>query len=314
MTSRSGLAVLAFGGNALLPDPFHPEQQESRADDLARAVMLLLGRCPGVVLVHGNGPQVGMILLRVEGMAARLPAETLDVMVAETQGSIGYLLSRALGNALLAQGSAVDVTSILTQVVVEADDPAFRSPSKPIGPHYDADEAQIAQRERGWHMVEEQGKGWRRVVPSPRPVRVVELDAIAAAARVGHVVIAGGGGGVPVRAEPGTGLIGVEAVVDKDRTACLLARSLEAETFVVLTGVPHVSEDFGTPQQRRLAEITVARARELLAQGVFPRGSMAPKIESVCDYVAATGRPALITDCAHLGPALEGDEGTVVLP
>jgi carbamate kinase len=314
MGTPQGPAVLAFGGNALLPDPFNPEGQEERARDLARSVMLLLESCSGLVLVHGNGPQVGMILLRSEGMSGQLPSESLDVLVAETQGSIGYLLSRALRNALRAQGSEIEVTSILSQVVVDCNDPAFENPAKPIGPFYTAQSAEFLQKRNGWHMVETPGEGWRRVVPSPVPLKVVEFASIAEAAHDGQVVIAGGGGGVPVCDSPERGLYGVEAVIDKDRTASLLAVGLEAETFAILTGVPHVIADYGTPSARRLAEIGLDDARKLLEQGTFPPGSMGPKIESICDYIEATGRSALITDSRSLRLALEGHEGTWIRP
>lgn len=311
--AAEGVCVLAFGGNALLPDPFRPEQQEARAAELAVAVRLLLERAAGLVLVHGNGPQVGMILLRVEATRQRLPPDPLDVLVAETQGSIGYLLSRALRNALRAHGDVPRITSILTQVVVAADDPAFGAPSKPIGPHYPAGQARQLRERRGWRMVQVHGKGWRRVVPSPRPLRVVELEAIGEAARAGHVVVAGGGGGIPVREERGL-LHGVEAVIDKDRTAALLAVALRAERFVILTGEPHVARDFGTPAARRIPQLAVAEARALLAAGVFPAGSMAPKLEAACAFAATRGAPALITDAASLAGALEGREGTRVVP
>lgn len=310
----TGPVVLAFGGNALLPDPFQPQGQEARARELARAVLMLLDQGAGLVLVHGNGPQVGMILLRVEETRDRLPAEPLDMLVAETQGSVGYLLARALHNALLADGSEVDVSSILTQVRVDAEDPAFEHPTKPIGGFYPAKTAELLHEERGWHMVEEQGKGWRRVVASPKPLDVIEMESIERAARDGRVVIAGGGGGVPVREVAGVGLLGVEAVIDKDRTAALLAESLGSETFVILTGVPHVLRDFGTPAARRIARLTVTEARKLLEQGEFPAGSMGPKIEAACDYAHSTGRVALITDMAHLAKALEGAEGTRIVP
>ena len=312
--AEGGPAVLAFGGNALLPDPFHPEDQEERARLLARAVMLLFDSAPGVVLVHGNGPQVGMILLRVEAMRDRMPVEPLDVLVAETQGSVGYLLSRALQSALGEQGASVRVSSILTQVVVDPHDEAFDVPTKPVGPFYDAEEAARLAEARGWHMVESPGEGWRRAVASPRPRRVVELPSIAAAAAAGDVVIAGGGGGIPV-VESGAGqLSGVEAVIDKDRTAALLAVSLNASSFVVLTGVPHVSRGFATPRAERIATMRLAEARRLLAAGEFPAGSMGPKVEAACDYVEATRRPALITDTEHLRAALERREGTWIEP
>ncbi len=313
-SAAPGITVLAFGGNALLPDPFHPEQQEARAAELAGAVRLLLGRSAGLVLVHGNGPQVGMILLRVEATRQRLPPEPLDVLVAETQGSIGYLLARALRNALHAQGPPVRVTSILTQVVVDARDPAFEAPEKPIGPHYPAGQARLLEERRGWHMLAVPGQGWRRVVPSPRPLRVIELEAIDEAARAGHVVIAGGGGGIPVRELEGGGLAGVEGVIDKDRTAALLALSLRAQAFVILTGVPHVTRDFGTPRAQRIATLACGEARRLLAAGVFPAGSMGPKVEAACAYAEAGAGEALITDAAHLPQALDGREGTRIAP
>jgi carbamate kinase len=307
--SVRGPFVLAFGGNALLPDPFQPEGQERRAAELARSVRLLLARAAGLVLVHGNGPQVGMILLRVEGTRERLPPEPLDVLVSETQGSIGYLLSRALRNALRSEEAAVGVTTILTQVEVDPADPAFLRPTKPIGPPY-SDEAAELLRQRGWHMVREVGRGWRRVVPSPRPLSVVELAAIRAAAGPGQVVIAGGGGGVPVCVDGARGHVGVEAVIDKDRTAALLAQALKAEGFVILTGVARVVEGFGGARPRPLARVRAAHMRALLAAGEFPPGSMGPKVEAACDYVERSGRPALITDAAHLESALRGEDGT----
>jgi len=310
---RRGPAVLAFGGNALLPDPFQPEEQEERARELARAVLFLLQRAQGLVLVHGNGPQVGMILLRVEATRGRLPAEPLDMLVAETQGSVGYLLSRALRNALHDIGSKQAVSSLLTQVVVDPADPAFADPSKPVGPAYTEEVARELRSEKGWAMVEEAKRGWRRVVPSPRPLRVVEMSSIVAAARAGRVVIAGGGGGIPVREDRGR-LEGVEAVVDKDRTSSLIARSIEAEFFVLLTGVPHISRGFGTPDEAPIHELSVADAREMISAGVFPRGSMRPKVESACDYVEASQRPALITDSASLEAAFEREEGTWIVP
>jgi len=305
-----GPAVLAFGGNALLPDPFRPEDQEERARELARAVLLLMQGSRGLVLVHGNGPQVGMILLRVEATEERLPGEPLDMLVAETQGSIGILLARALRNALVAEGSWTEVVTLLTQVIVDPEDPAFARPLKPIGPRYSDEKARLLARKRHWFLLPEGDASWRRAVASPRPLRVVEQSSIEAAARAGRIVIAGGGGGVPVIDHPEHGLQGVEAVVDKDRTASLIAQSLAASTFCILTGVPHVQLGFGTPAARRIERLTASEARGLLEAGEFPPGSMAPKIEAAIDYVERTQRSALITDAANLARALAGEEGT----
>ncbi|HWQ20458.1 MAG TPA: carbamate kinase [Methanotrichaceae archaeon] len=301
-------AVLAFGGNALLPDASGPEVQESRAEAFARALKLLLPEEAGMALVHGNGPQVGMILLRIEATRNRIPPETLDILVAETQGSIGYLLCRALRGVIPNR----EVAAVLTQVVVDRDDPGFARPEKPIGPIYGSDEADILKREHGWMMVEVQKHGWRRVVPSPRPERIVEMHTIADAVSHSHLVIAGGGGGIPVT---GSGrLHGVEAVIDKDSTASLLAIALCAGVLAILTDVPHVSTGFGTAEEKPIAIMDVRAARSLLDCGEFPPGSMGPKVEACTDYVSATGKRALITDVDHLEAALDGRDGTWILP
>jgi carbamate kinase len=306
--------VLAFGGNALLPDAFHPEEQEPRAHELARIVRVLLDRSPGLVLVHGNGPQVGMILLRVEAARGRLPSEPLDVLVSETQGSIGYLLTRTLRNALVEHAPPIEVACVLTQVVVDPADPAFATPTKPIGPAYSDDVAATLRDQRGWRMVHEDGRGWRRVVPSPEPRSVVELGSIYEAARAGHVVVAGGGGGIPVRRDAAGELVGVEAVIDKDRTASMLAIALRAHCFVVLTGVPHVSLDFATPDERRVERLSSGEAQRLVDEGVFPAGSMGPKVEAAARFAFEVRRPALITDTASLEDALDGRAGTRIDP
>lgn len=308
-----GPVVLAFGGNVLAPDPSRSWYEEARAEELTAALLRLLPDDSGLVLVHGNGPQVGLILLRVEATRDKLPAEPLDVMVAETQGSIGYLLARSLRNALAGAGSRVEVATVMTQVVVDPADPGFAQPTKPVGPFY-PDGLEASLRRRGWELTEVPGRGWRRVVASPHPVEVVELHSIEDAARHGHVVIAGGGGGVPVVREKGGRLRGVEAVIDKDRTAGLLAASLDARSFVILTGVPHASRAFGTDEEEPLPRLSVEEAEALLEAGEFPPGSMGPKVESAARYARRTGRPALITDPEHLDAALAGEEGTRIEP
>ncbi|MDD1736757.1 MAG: carbamate kinase [Methanothrix sp.] len=302
----SGPVVLAFGGNALLSNPAHPASSEAVAQSLAQAVRLLLPGGEGMVLVHGNGPQVGMILLRIEATRGRIPAESLDVLVAETQGSIGYLLCRALRSSITDR----EIAAVLTQVLVNPEDPGFVHPSKPVGPFYSRDEAGELKGRQGWQMVEAPGRGWRRVVPSPRPLAVIELHTIADAIGHGHLVIAGGGGGIPVRRTEENLLQGVEAVVDKDLTAALLATALQAHSFVILTDVPHVSADFATGSERRIAGMGVSEARRRLEAGEFPAGSMGPKVEAAAAYAEVTGHSALITDMERLEEALAGRAGT----
>ncbi|MBT8213834.1 MAG: carbamate kinase [Acidimicrobiia bacterium] len=305
--------VLAFGGNALLPDPDDPSGAEQRAEEFAAALLMVIPDHSGLVLVHGNGPQVGTILLRVEATRDQIPADPLDVLVAETQGSIGYLLARALRNALRARNRHVEVATVATQVVVEADDGGFSKPTKPIGPFYDSSR-RVELEAQGWDVVEVANRGLRRVVASPHPRRVVELHTIGDAARHGHVVIAGGGGGIPVVEDANGDLVGVEAVIDKDRTAALLARSLHSAGLVILTAVPAAYLHYGTPQEQVINEVTVSEARELLDAGEFPPGSMGPKIEALADYAEAIGRPGLVTSVPGLAGALKGETGTWVVP
>jgi len=309
-----GPPVVAFGGNALLPDARDADGAAARAAEFAEAVLSLMPEDTGMVLVHGNGPQVGSALLRVEAARAEVPVSPLDVLVADTQGSIGYLLSRALRNALAGSGMKVEVATVVTQVVVDPNDPAMHNPTKPVGPFYDPSEQESLERDRGWKVVDVPGKGVRRVVASPPPIDVVELDAIVRSAAKGRLVIAGGGGGIPVdRLADGT-LRGVEAVIDKDRTAALIARSIDARGFVILTEVPHASTAFGTPNERPLHEMTTAQAIGLLATGEFPPGSMGPKIESGISYASETRRPALITSVAGLPDAIAHTDGTWIVP
>lgn len=300
--------VLAFGGNALLPDPKNPGRQEETADAFAMAVRLLMADDAGMVLVHGNGPQVGMILLRIEATKDRIPPETLDVMVAETEGSIGYLLTRTLRNRIPKR----EIAAILTQVTVDPDDPGFSDPTKPVGPFYSHDTAEALKHLHGWKMMETRSLGWRRVVPSPKPVEIVEIHTIEDAVGHGHLIIAGGGGGIPVVSNKG--LQGVEAVIDKDLTACLLAITLRAERFVILTDVPNVSTGFGTNSEKAINRMDVATSRELRASGEFPAGSMGPKVEAAAMYASSTDSPALITNIESLSDALKGKAGTWIEP
>lgn len=263
-----------------------------------------------VVATHGNGPQVGELMLRSDLTAGTVPPITMDVAGAMTQGQIGYLLQQEIGNFLSAQGAPAQVCSLVTQVEVDAHDPAFDSPSKPIGRFYKKDEAERLQRESGWHMVEDAGRGYRRVVPSPTPRTIVEWPAIRALIDAGQIVIAAGGGGVPVVRSADGGYEGVEAVIDKDRSAQRLATLVEANVLVLLTEVESVAVDFGTPEQRPLHHVSLEEIRGYYAEGQFPRGSMGPKIESAIAFLEAGGERVIITSAQHLGDAVAGRAGT----
>jgi carbamate kinase len=227
---------------------------------------------------------------------------------------MGFLLEQALRNRLRGEGNGREVSTLLTLVVVDRDDPGFARPSKPIGPFFSRWRAETLKRDHGWEMVEDAGRGWRKVVASPRPLEVLGVPAIRSLVDLGHVVIAGGGGGIPVIRRPGGELAGCEAVIDKDYTSSLLARELAADLLIVLTTVPQVMRDFGTRRERPLPVLTLSEARRLLAEGEFPPGSMGPKIEAAAEFVAATGNRVLITDIASLPAAMVGETGTTIVP
>ena len=309
------VAVVAFGGNALLrpEDLGTVDEQRRRAEEATEWLVELVRRGHDLVVVHGNGPQVGQVLIQMEEAATKVPPGTLDVAVAQTEGGMGFLLETALRNRLAATGDGREVTTVLSLVVVDGDDRGFRKPSKPVGPFFSRWRAETLRRDHGWDMVEDSGRGWRKVVASPRPLEVLGLSGVRELLGRGHVVIAGGGGGIPVVRRGDGSLAGVEAVIDKDFTASCIAQYLAADLFVILTGVPEVRRDFGTPREAPLPELPLAEARALLAAGQFPAGSMGPKIEAAVEFVAATGKTVLITDTEHLSAALAGEGGTRVV-
>lgn len=309
------VAVIAIGGNSLVRagEPRTLAQQLRNARLTCESVAEVLAMGWRVVLTHGNGPQVGDALLRSERAGAELPELPLDGCGAETQGLVGYILQQALANALAARGMARTVTSLVTQVVVDVADPAFRDPTKPIGPFYSEEEARRRIHELGWEMREDAGRGWRRVVASPAPVEVVELGAIRACLAAGAVVIAAGGGGIPVVRRNG-GLEGVEAVIDKDRTSALLARSVGAELLLFSTGVERVAWHYGAPDERPLDRLSWWQAMQYLRQGEFPAGSMGPKIEAALEFLRAGGHRAVVTSPERIADAVRGRAGTVILP
>lgn len=313
----SGLAVVAIGGNSLLRDErdvsvaAEREALRETADQLAEMV------ADGwrLVITHGNGPQVGFNLLRAElaAKAGLLPRLPLDVLDAQTQGSIGYLIQESLERAFLRPGVRRPVAVVVTRVVVDPLDPAFQQPTKPVGPYYTEEEARTLERQEGWRMVR-QPQGWRRVVPSPRPLEILELGAIRTLLQEGYIVVGAGGGGIPVVAEPDGTYRGVEAVVDKDLASALLAEEFDADLFLISTGVERVALHFGTPQQRWLEQVRASELEEYLREGHFPPGSMGPKVEAILRYLRAGGRRAAITAPSTLRAAARGEAGTQVVP
>jgi carbamate kinase len=306
------VAVLAIGGNSLITDERHPTLagEIEALRQTAAHVAAMLARGWDIVLTHGNGPQVGFNLLRSELAASVAPPLTLDVLGAQTQGSIGYLIQQILGNEMRRVGVRKRVATVVTQTLVDADDPAFHRPTKPVGRFYTEDEADGLRAERGWRLVEDAGRGWRRVVPSPMPVEIIERLTIKGLVYQSIVVIAAGGGGIPVVREADGELRGVEAVIDKDLASSLLAQSIGADLFVISTAVEQVALNFGRPDQRAIAAMTVGEAKRHLSQGQFPPGSMGPKILAAVQFVEATGAEALITAPEHIQRALAGETGT----
>jgi len=295
--------VVALGGNALLRPGERGTAAEQRANlrVACEALRPLLGE-DALVVTHGNGPQVGNELLRQERGATEVPALPLYLAVAQTQAEIGALLESEL-----APVAGRPVACLLTHVVVDEDDPAFAEPTKPVGPFYDETRAQELEREREWRIVHDAGRGWRRVVPSPLPLEIVELDSIRALVSGGAIAVACGGGGIPVARRAGR-LAGLDAVIDKDRASSLLARELGADRLVILTEVPAVSRDFGTDDQEEIRELAPAEAEALLPE--LAAGSMRPKVEAGLEFARATGRDALITSAGSLAEALAGVAGT----
>jgi carbamate kinase len=266
------------------------------------------------VLTHGNGPVVGNILFRMAKTAGDLPPMPMDVCVAHSQGGMGYMLQQTLANALRRHGLETAVSSIVTQVEVSPGDPAFASPTKPVGRFFGKDDARRMQRDHGWQFVEDSGRGYRRVVPSPEPLRILDLPAIEALLCANVIPIAVGGGGIPVVRTPRGDYQGASAVIDKDFTSALLAGQLGAETLVMVTGVDRVAMDYGKPTQRFLDCLTVAQARRLMDEGQFPAGSMGPKVAAALGFLAVGGgRQVVITSLTHIFGALQGKAGTRII-
>ncbi len=304
--------LITLGGNAILPargtGTFDEQSAITRLT--MQPIAQLIRDGVQVVLSHGNGPIVGNILIRNEAARDQIPPMPLDVCGADSQGGIGYMMQQALQNEL--QRVSVDRTAVtvVTQVVVDERDPAFRRPTKPIGPFYSQDRARLLAKEKGWTVVEDAGRGWRRVVPSPRPLEVVEIAAIRKLVADGAIAIAAGGGGIPVARQWDGSLHGVEAVIDKDLASSLLARLLGCETLCIITGVDRVALNYGKPDQRELDCATAEELSRYAAEGHFPSGSMGPKIQAAIEFVRGGGREVVITSPAKILEALQGKGGT----
>lgn len=306
--------VIAIGGNAILKEDQKGTVEEQFANVRACCgpIVDLYAQGARIVLVHGNGPQVGNILLQVEAAAETVAPQTIDLCGAQTQGQLGYMLQRSIHNMFREKGIDGKITSVVTQVVVDPRDPAFQNPTKPIGPFYTRERAeQLRQELPGAVFKEDAGRGWRRVVPSPKPQRIIEKESVQALLDRDHIVVTGGGGGIPVALRDGE-YIGMEAVVDKDLAAAIIARDVQADQLVILTGVDQVYVDFGKPTQRPIARMTAAQAQDYIEQGQFPAGSMLPKIQAALGYLESGGEQVLITSIEALSDALEGKSGTVI--
>jgi len=309
------LALIAFGGNALLREDQRglQEEQVKNAELAAKLMVGVVRKGYELIIVHGNGPQVGNILIQQEEAVNRIPPYTLDICDAMTEGSMGYMLERAIANELRRRSIDKDATTVVSMVLVDRNDPAFEKPTKPVGPFYTKFRAQELMRKKKWTMVEDAGRGWRKVVPSPKPIDVVAKWVVRDLVHAGRVVIAAGGGGIPVILNSRGLYEGVEAVIDKDYAASLIARETGVDLFIILTAIERVYHNFGKPDQKELPEITVDEAERFLAEGQFPAGSMAPKIRAAVEYIRAGGREVLITDAAHLKAALLRRTGTRIV-
>lgn len=305
--------VVAMGGHAfMMPGERGTHEQATRnARAICHELMILVDRGYNLVLTHGNGPQVGDLLDQVERTRDHIPPRPLDSLVAETEGSLGYLLQGALLNELRARDVRRYVVTVITQVLVDPDDPAFEKPAKPVGPSMSEEQAKQRAAERGWQVALDGKRGWRRVVPSPRPLKVIQRHMIREAAHRGHIVIAAGGGGIPMNKDPQSDdYVGIEAVIDKDLTSSVLATDVHADLLVILTAVDGVYLDWGQPTERRLGAVTLAECRRYIDEGHFPAGSMGPKVEAIYGFLMRGGKRGLITNAENLADALDGRAGT----
>ncbi|MCX7974730.1 MAG: carbamate kinase [Candidatus Aminicenantes bacterium] len=306
------IALIAFGGNAILPENQRglQEEQMRNAQKAAKLMISIVRKGYELIVVHGNGPQVGNLLIQMEEAVTKIPPFTLEVCDAMTEGSMGYMIEKALLNELRRASIDKEVATLITQVVVDRHDPAFNHPTKPIGPFYTKYRAQSLMRSKKWTMIEDAGRGWRKVVPSPRPIDIVPKRIIRDLVNSGRIIIAAGGGGIPVIINANGLYQGVEAVIDKDFVASLLAREIKAELFIILTSIDRVYLNFGTPEQKPIEVMTIEEAKRYLEEGQFPPGSMGPKIQAAIEFIEGGGEEVLITSANYLRAALINRAGT----
>lgn len=307
-------AVIALGGNAIIPAGHQGTIEEQR--DITQKTMAqvagMLEEGYELALTHGNGPIVGNILLRNESAKSIVPPMPLDVCGADSEGGLGYMIQQSLYNEFALRNLPFHVITLITQVEVSPDDVAFNKPSKPIGPFYNAFEAELMESDKGWHMVEDAGRGYRRVVPSPEPLDIIEKEAVRSLVESGFIVIAGGGGGVPVLRSPDGQLKGAEVVIDKDKVAGLLAELIGATELILVTNVSRLALDYRKPTQRLLEKLTASELDTYYQEGQFPAGSMGPKVEAILRFLKKGGKKALITNPDELLQAVRGEAGTLI--
>ncbi len=314
--STEKIALIAFGGNALLPPSSSGtiEEQLKAAEETAKDLIEIVNSGYKLVIVHGNGPQVGNALIRAEESTNKVPMISLDVCVAQTQGEMGYLLTRGLYNELGKRSLSLPIVTVVTHCLVDKLDPSIQNPSKPIGPFYAQHRAEELKNTKNWNIIQDSGRGFRRIVASPKPVSVMEMDFIKHIINSTEaILICGGGGGIPAYKENGK-LYGIEGVIDKDFTAALIAKELQADLFIIVTQIDRVAIHFNTPNQKYLSRISLSELKEYQLEGHFPPGSMGPKIRASIDFVESTGKEVIITKSDMLKNSLSGMNGTHIIP
>ncbi|MFW6128785.1 MAG: carbamate kinase [Candidatus Aminicenantaceae bacterium] len=308
------IALIAFGGNAILPKGQRGLQSEQmkNASKAAKLMIHIVKKGYELIIVHGNGPQVGNLLIQMEESINKVPPFTLETCDAMTEGSMGFMLEKAIINELRKESLDKEVATLITQVIVDREDSAFENPTKPVGPFYSKYRAQMLTREKKWKMIEDSGRGYRKVVPSPKPIDIVPKRIIRELINSGKIIITAGGGGIPVIINNRGLFEGVEAVIDKDFASSLIASEVMADLFIILTNVDRVYLNFGTPEEKPLSEMTVEEAEEYFKQGHFPPGSMGPKIKASINYINKGGKEVLITSSNYLKSALINRSGTKI--